>query len=90
MPLYEYSCKSCGKKLELMRSINDQSKVLCPDCKSECQKLVSTTSFQLKGTGWYKTDYCSSNNNSVNSPKTSVQSTASCSGCCNTTDGCKA
>lgn len=86
MPLYEYACKSCGKKIELMRSINDDSVVTCPDCKADCQKLISATSFQLKGTGWYKTDYCSSNTTA----KTTMHDTGSCSACSKSTDGaCK-
>ncbi len=60
MPLYDYSCEKCGKRFELMRSISDKSEVKCPDCNSSCKKNVTATSFQLKGTGWYKTDYTSS------------------------------
>jgi putative FmdB family regulatory protein len=84
MPLYEYACKSCGKKIELMRSISDDSIVSCPDCKSECQKLISATSFQLKGTGWYKTDYSSGTSSNTNHGP-------ACGSCCKTSDGtCKA
>ncbi len=60
MPLYDYSCEKCGKRFELMRSMSDNSQVTCPDCASVCKKNVTTTSFMLKGTGWYKTDYTSS------------------------------
>jgi putative FmdB family regulatory protein len=59
MPLYEYSCTKCKKHFEILQSISaDPAK--CPDCGSDCKKLISTTSFQLKGSGWYKTDYASS------------------------------
>lgn len=58
MPIYEYQCKKCFCKFELLRKINDNSQCICPNCNSdELLKLVSTTSFQLKGTGWYETDY---------------------------------
>ena len=79
MPLYEYLCKSCGKKIELMRSITDNTAVNCPDCASECTKLVSVTSFQLKGSGWYKTDYCSKSKTTV---KSLPKDPAGCATCC--------
>lgn len=57
MPLYEYVCNKCNERFELMKSFNDVAPVKCPKCGTEAKKLISTTSFQLKGTGWYKTDY---------------------------------
>jgi putative FmdB family regulatory protein len=57
MPLYEYACNKCNENFELMKSFNDNNPVKCPKCGTEAKKLISTTSFQLKGTGWYKTDY---------------------------------
>ena len=57
MPLYDYSCEKCGKRFELIRNISDVSDVKCPDCNSTCRKNITATSFQLKGSGWYKTDY---------------------------------
>jgi putative FmdB family regulatory protein len=59
MPLYEYSCNKCSKHFEMLQSIGTDS-AKCPDCGSDCKKLISATSFQLKGSGWYKTDYASS------------------------------
>jgi len=60
MPLYEYSCEKCEKSFELIRNISDKTQVHCPVCDAVCRKNVSTPSFQLKGSGWYKTDYASS------------------------------
>lgn len=58
MPIYEYRCTACGHLLEAFQKITEEPLTVCPNChKSTLNKLVSTTSFQLKGTGWYKTDF---------------------------------
>jgi putative FmdB family regulatory protein len=58
MPIYEYQCGACGHIVEQLQKISDGPLVECPQCgKSEMQKIVSATSFQLKGTGWYATDF---------------------------------
>jgi len=57
MPIYEYGCVKCGKTHEIMQKFSDAPLALCPDCGSEVKKLISNTSFVLKGTGWYATDY---------------------------------
>jgi putative FmdB family regulatory protein len=56
MPIYEYHCQKCGT-IETMQKITDKALSRCPDCKGKIKKLISHTSFQLKGTGWYLTDY---------------------------------
>jgi putative FmdB family regulatory protein len=56
MPIYEYQCKKCGQ-FEIMQKITDRSLTRCPTCQSKVTKLMSNTSFQLKGSGWYITDY---------------------------------
>ena len=56
MPIYEYSCPKCGE-FETTQRITDRPLRKCPTCKSKVQKLISSTSFQLKGSGWYATDY---------------------------------
>ena len=56
MPIYEYKCQKCGI-FEITRRITDKSLGKCPTCKGKVKKLISHTSFQLKGTGWYVTDY---------------------------------
>ena len=58
MPIYEYVCKSCGNEVEKLQKISDQPLKICPTCgKLELERLISKTSFQLKGTGWYVTDF---------------------------------
>jgi putative FmdB family regulatory protein len=56
MPIYEYECQKCGA-FEVTQRITDKNLTRCPTCKSKVKKLISNTSFQLKGTGWYITDY---------------------------------
>jgi putative FmdB family regulatory protein len=58
MPIYEYECRVCGHKLEAVQKMSEQPLVDCPHCqKPGLQKLVSAAGFQLKGTGWYATDF---------------------------------
>jgi putative FmdB family regulatory protein len=56
MPIYEYQCQKCGT-FETTQRITDKPLAKCPTCKGKVRKLISNTSFQLKGTGWYITDY---------------------------------
>ena len=56
MPIYEYQCQKCGT-VEVTQRITEKALTKCPACKSKVKKLISNTSFQLKGTGWYVTDY---------------------------------
>lgn len=57
MPIYEYACAKCGHHLEVMQKISDKPLTRCPKCKGKLEKQFSQTSFQLKGSGWYVTDY---------------------------------
>jgi putative FmdB family regulatory protein len=57
MPIYEYECLSCGKQCEVIQKFNDEPLNSCPGCGGDMHKLISQTSFVLKGTGWYVTDY---------------------------------
>jgi putative FmdB family regulatory protein len=56
LPIYEYECPKCGV-FELMQKITDEPIKRCPRCKSKVKKLISESSFHLKGSGWYATDY---------------------------------
>lgn len=56
MPIYEYQCQKCGT-FEITQRITEKPLNKCPTCKGRVKKLISNTSFQLKGTGWYVTDY---------------------------------
>ena len=57
MPVYEYECSDCGKRFEKFQKISDKPLRECKFCKGKLNKLISNCSFQLKGTGWYATDY---------------------------------
>lgn len=58
MPIYEYRCAACGHRLEAMQKISDAALTDCPSCRQpELKRLISAASFQLKGSGWYATDF---------------------------------
>ena len=57
MPIYEYQCAKCGEVFEVFQRINDEPVHSCKFCRGTVEKLISHTSFQLKGSGWYLTDY---------------------------------
>jgi putative FmdB family regulatory protein len=56
MPIYEYLCRKCGE-FEVTQRITDSPLTRCPACRGKVTKLISNTSFHLKGSGWYVTDY---------------------------------
>jgi putative FmdB family regulatory protein len=56
MPIYEYKCNKCGV-FEVMQKITDSPLKKCPTCKGKAERQISNTSFVLKGSGWYVTDY---------------------------------
>jgi putative FmdB family regulatory protein len=57
MPIYEYECRKCKAHVEILQKITDKPLAKCRKCGGKLEKQWSTTSFQLKGTGWYATDY---------------------------------
>jgi putative FmdB family regulatory protein len=58
MPIYEYRCSSCGFQKEYLQKINDPVMSICPECnKNTFSKMLSAAGFQLKGSGWYATDF---------------------------------
>ncbi|MCO7224820.1 zinc ribbon domain-containing protein [Pleionea sp. CnH1-48] len=58
MPIYEYRCKACDHQFEKIQKMSDDALSDCPECtQPELVKLVSASGFQLKGTGWYETDF---------------------------------
>ena len=58
MPFYEYQCEACGHEFEEFQKITDRPVKTCPECKKRrVRRLISQTSFVLKGSGWYVTDY---------------------------------
>jgi putative FmdB family regulatory protein len=58
MPIYEYECKSCHHAYDLIEKMSDEPNKHCPACNQDTAvRLVSAAGFQLKGTGWYATDF---------------------------------
>ena len=58
MPIYEYRCSSCGFQKEYLRKVSDPLMSVCPECnKNTFSKMLSAAGFQLKGSGWYATDF---------------------------------
>jgi putative FmdB family regulatory protein len=56
MPIYEYKCETCGKTLEAIQKFSDAPLTEC-GCHGRLKRLISSSSFHLKGSGWYVTDY---------------------------------
>ena len=72
MPIYEYECTKCGHQKEALQKFSDPSLTECELCHGKLKKLISHSTFHLKGTGWYVTDYASkSGGNQGHSPKSS-------------------
>jgi putative FmdB family regulatory protein len=59
MPIYEYECSKCGHQTEIWQKIADPPLTKCEVCKGRMKRLISQSTFHLKGTGWYATDYAS-------------------------------
>jgi len=58
MPIYEYRCGLCGQELEVLQKVTEPPLTDCPSCgKPGMQKLLTAAGFQLKGGGWYATDF---------------------------------
>ena len=58
MPIYGYQCQACGHEFELMQKMSDPAPSTCPACgKPDVRKQLSAAGFQLKGSGWYATDF---------------------------------
>jgi len=57
MPLYEYECEHCGKRLEVIQKFSDEPLSICAECGGPVHRLLSSPAVQFKGTGWYVTDY---------------------------------
>jgi putative FmdB family regulatory protein len=73
VPIYEYQCAKCGEIFEAFQKITDEPISHCKFCNAKVEQIISHSSFQLKGSGWYLTDYAkrSSSPASTDSPKAS-------------------
>ena len=81
MPIYEYQCQACTQTHEVMQKFSDPLLEACPSCNGPVTKLMSMTSFALKGSGWYTTDYKKSSSPASSASSSAAKASAeSCSG----------
>lgn len=78
MPIYEYNCAKCGV-FEVTQRITENPLRKCPTCKGKVERIVSRTSFILKGSGWYATDYAKSGSGAKSDSSTAADSSSSAS-----------
>jgi putative FmdB family regulatory protein len=71
MPIYEYECEKCGAIEEVLQKFSDMPLVKCKQCSGKLHRLISHSSFHLKGSGWYVTDYANKSQ-SCSTPKTTA------------------
>jgi putative FmdB family regulatory protein len=57
VPIYEYECGKCGHHMEVLQRFSDPPLARCEVCKGKVKRLISQSTFHLKGSGWYVTDY---------------------------------
>jgi putative FmdB family regulatory protein len=77
MPLYEYLCKKCGHRFEKLRMFSDKPFKKCPECGGAVEQLISASSVQFKGSGWYATDYAKKGSSAPSSSPSSSESESS-------------
>ncbi|WP_218242527.1 FmdB family zinc ribbon protein [Comamonas fluminis] len=77
MPIYAYKCGSCGHAKDVLQKISDAPLTVCPACGAEAfSKQLTAPGFQLKGSGWYATDFKNSGSKPSASTSSSSDSTA--------------
>jgi len=69
VPIYEYQCSKCSEIFEAFQKITDAPLSECKFCSGKVEKIISQSSFQLKGSGWYLTDYAKKNSSSATADK---------------------
>ncbi len=92
MPIYEYECTECGNVEEIFQKMSDSPLVTCQQCQGELHKIISHSSFHLKGSGWYATDYGgsaskgakASQNKKAETKKDTSCSSSNCKASCST------
>ena len=77
MPIYEYECIKCGNIEEVLQKFSDKPLTKCQHCSGKLNKLVSQSTFHLKGTGWYVTDYADKSKKSAKSSQKKPEETKS-------------
>ncbi len=84
MPVYEYECNECQKVFEIQQKIAEDPIKMCPECNGAVKKLMSMSSFQLKGGGWYADGYASKktdSNSKSPAPACAASAGGGCAGC---------
>lgn len=82
MPIYEYECQSCKEVIEIWQSLSDDQVTACPSCEGELKKIISMSSFQLKGGGWFADGYSDKPKSTSSSKSPSCPKAASsCASC---------
>lgn len=79
MPIYEYECSNCGCQKEVWQKFSDDPLTKCELCNGTMKRLISQSTFHLKGTGWYVTDYASKGSaggGTKETPKTDTATTS--------------
>lgn len=94
MPVYEYECGGCQKIFEIQQRIADAPVSVCPDCGGNVRKLISMSSFQLKGGGWYTDGYsgaaCGKGAQGDSAPCSDSSASPSCPGAAGSCCSCPA
>ena len=82
MPIYEYRCNDCGRVFEAIQKFSDKPLKKCVHCAGgDIEKLISRSSFVLKGTGWYQTDYARKEKKGCDSAPEKTSAKPACAGC---------
>ncbi|MBO08932.1 MAG: zinc ribbon domain-containing protein [Acidobacteriota bacterium] len=63
MPIYEYQCRRCEHRFELIQKFSDKPRKRCPECSGTVDRLISPPAIRFKGSGWYVTDYANKKSN---------------------------
>ncbi len=88
MPIYEYLCEECGALLEKIQKFSDAPLTHCEKCNGKVNKVLSQSSFVLKGSGWYMTDYSKKNSAPAKSDKTETKPDTETKSECKADTGC--
>ena len=90
MPIYSYKCSHCGHAKDVLQKLSDAPLRVCPACgQATMQKQVTAAGFQLKGSGWYATDFRGGSNKAAGSKKDKEEAPA-CAASCPAADACAA
>jgi putative FmdB family regulatory protein len=87
MPIYEYECTKCGQVEEAFQRFSDKPLSKCNHCSGKLQRLISHSSFHLKGSGWYVTDYANKSSPNASKPKKTESKPAESASAASTTAG---